>query len=465
MPRSRALLIVCLVALVHAAVYIAYQRPDWDTEWTDQAGYKRLGEVLSTTGLFTRYPDAAVFVPEVIRTPGYPAFVAAVYLVAGAGNHLAVATAQALVFAGLCVLAFLLARRAAGDRAAVLAATMTALYAPFPYFGALVVTELWTSFVATAAMVIGLRAVQQGRLGDYALAGLLFGATTLVRPAFFLLPYFLAMGVPLLVREERAPRRLAGWATLALTASLTLAPWFAYNYVYLGQVTLSPAGGIGRGLWEGSWQGRWPGRVQARLTGVAETNGTREGRDAGVEAVAADTGLPVEPMREYVHEWREIHDLWDMPTDPVERARARVVADGEYLKAAVAHMREDPVGHAWRRLTHGTFVLWAAETPIRRSQVNSTPVVVIRAIWAAQVVLLVLAAFGAVRLARGGRWAEAVVLVLPLVYVTGVHLPLLCEARQSLPLKPLVLALAAIGLTTKGTMRWLPFTSPGTASS
>ena len=34
-------------------------------------------------------------------------------------------------------------------------------------------------------------------------------------------------------------------------------------------------------------------------------------------------------------------------------------------------------------------------------------------------------------------------LALPIVYVTGVHLPLLCEARQSLPVKPVVIALAA----------------------
>ena len=40
-------------------------------------------------------------------------------------------------------------------------------------------------------------------------------------------------------------------------------PWFTYNYVNLGQITLSPAGGIGRGLWEGSWQGAGAGRMQA----------------------------------------------------------------------------------------------------------------------------------------------------------------------------------------------------------
>lgn len=444
--NRRALPIVCLVALVHAAAYIAYQRPDWGTEWTDQAGYKRLGEVLANTGMFTRYPEAATFVPEVIRTPGYPAFVAVVYLVAGAGNHLAVAMAQALVFAGLCVLVFFLTRRAAGERAAAMAALLTALFSPFPYFGALVVTELWTAFVATAAMVVCMRAVQRSRVADFAMAGVLFGVTTLVRPAFVLLPFFLAVGVPLLVREARTRRALGGWAVLALASALTLAPWFAYNYAYVGRVTLSPAGGVGRGLWEGSWQGRWPGRVQARLTRLADESPSRDALDLGVNTVAAETGLPVEPMREYVHEWRDIHDIWDSPTDPVERVRARIVADGVYLQAAVAHMRDDPVGHVIRRLTTGTFVLWATETPIRYSQVNQTPVLVIRAIWAMQVLLLGVAAFGAVRLARSGRWIETVVLVLPLVYVTGVHLPLLCEARQSLPVKPVVLALASIGI-------------------
>jgi hypothetical protein len=64
--------LVCLVALVHSAIYIVHQRPDWATSWTDQVGYKRLGAVLAETGRFTRYPDAPTFVPEVIRTPLSP---------------------------------------------------------------------------------------------------------------------------------------------------------------------------------------------------------------------------------------------------------------------------------------------------------------------------------------------------------------------------------------------------------
>ncbi len=177
---------------------------------------------------------------------------------------MAVAIAQAMVFALICVIVYALARRIAGDRTATVAALMTALFPPLPYYGALVLTEVWTTFVLMAAMLACVRAVQQGRTRDFVVAGLLFSLTTLVRPAFVLLPFGLAIAMPLLVPSERNLRRAGQWAALAVVAALTMVPWFTYNYVYLGRVTLSPAGGIGRGLWEGSWQGRWPGEPSQR---------------------------------------------------------------------------------------------------------------------------------------------------------------------------------------------------------
>src|SRR5262245_31770565 len=177
----RASIVIGLVALAHAALYIVYQRGEWQSPsaWTDQRGYQRLAAALATTGEFTRYADTETFVPEVIRTPGYPAFVAVIYKGFGVGNDMAVAIAQAFVFAAICAMVFLIARRAAGDRSALVAAAMTALYSPLPYFGSLILTELWTAFMATAAVLVCLRAVQRGQLRDYVLAGALFSATTL----------------------------------------------------------------------------------------------------------------------------------------------------------------------------------------------------------------------------------------------------------------------------------------------
>jgi hypothetical protein len=447
--KRRTLLVVTLIALTHAALYILYQQGEWrsGTSWTDQSGYQRLGASLATTGQFTRYPGSEQWVPEVIRTPGYPAFVALIYRTFGIDNDRAVAIAQAFVFAAICWMAFYLARRAAGEASGVVAAIAAALYSPLPYFGSLIVTELWTVFMATAAILVALRAVQEMRLRDYAIAGVLFSATTLVRPAFVLMPFFFAIAVPILVKRQRSGAALKGWVTLCVTATLTLAPWFAYNYVNLGQFTLSPAGGVGRGLWEGTWQGRWSGRLQAELTTEAETTADRAELQRRVEATAIANNLPAAPMLQYVNEWRDIRAIWDTPTDPMERARARVEADHEYLRHAIANMTQDPVGHLTRRLTRGMFVLWAADVPVRFGDINALPTIVIRGIWLLQVIVLILAVAGAVTLARNGRWLEAVMLTLPMVYVTGVHLPLLCEARQSLPVKPVALVLAAIAFT------------------
>ena len=447
----RAALIIGLVALAHAALYIVYQQGEWrsETAWTDQRGYQRLGASLATTGEFTRYADNDVFVPEVIRTPGYPAFVAVFYKLFGIDNDMAVAIGQAGVYALICWMVWLIARRAADERSAIVAAAMTALYSPLPYFGSLIVTELWTAFMATAAILMCLRAAQAGRVRDYAIAGALFSATTMVRPAFVLMPFFLALAVPLLVKEQRTRAALQGWAALVVTAAIAMVPWLTYNYVNLGQITLSPAGGIGRGLWEGTWQGRWSGRLQAELTHLAENIVGRDDLNQRVREKAAEYNLPVEPMLQYVNEWRDVHDFWDAPTDPLERQRVRVEADRLYLDHALAQMRADPVGHAVRRLTRGLFVLWAAEVPVRYGDINRLPTLVIRGMWLAQVLLLGLALAGAVRLARNGRWLEAVILTLPLLYVTGVHVPLLCEARQSLPVKPVVLALAGIAVTSR----------------
>src|SRR3954447_14313213 len=117
MSLRRPLWIVCVVAVLHGLFFIWYQHTDWNTQWTDQDGYRRLGQVLATTGKFTRFPDAATFVPEVLRTPLYPMFVAMVYRVFGV-HQLPVALVQTVVFAAICAVVFAMARRIASDRLA-----------------------------------------------------------------------------------------------------------------------------------------------------------------------------------------------------------------------------------------------------------------------------------------------------------------------------------------------------------
>ena len=446
MTIRRSLLVICLVAGLHALFFIWYQQPDWGTQWTDQNGYRRLGEVLATTGTLTRYPDSPTFVPEVIRTPGYPLFVAFIYRIFGV-RQLPVALAQAGMFVAICLLVFATARMIAPPGTALAAGAVTALFPPIPYFGALVLTEVWATFLFTAGTWAVVRAVHDRRIAPFALAGFLFGATALTRPVFFLFPIALAMAGTILLPlvHVKARPALSHWVVLLVAACLTLLPWFTYNYVTLGRFTMSPAGGIGRGLWEGSWQAVWPGRLQNELTQLADTAPDRQTLDARVTERARWERLDVRPMLEYVHQWSDIRRIWVEPTDPQERADARVAADAEYLRVGLDNLRQQSLPHLAKRVARSVFILWAGEIPFRYSSINDLRPLVIRGCWALQAVLIAAALYGLYVLARTGRLLDALVLGAPILYVTAAHLPLLTEARQSLPVKPLVLALATVG--------------------
>jgi hypothetical protein len=447
MTWRRLLWLACLIATAHGLFFLWYQKPDWDTDaaWTDQGGYRRLGRVLADTGTFTRYPESPVFVPEVIRTPVYPAFLAVVYRIAGSDQQ-TVGLAQTALVVVICVTVFAIGRMIGGPALGAGAALLTALFPMLPYYAALVLTEVWTTFMFTLTMWMLVRAVHRGGPSDFAWLGLLAAATALSRPAFFLfLPCVAVMALvmfPIVWPERPAWTR---WVLALGVFAAAMLPWFSYNYATLQRFTLSPAGGIGRGIFEGSWQGYWSGRTQSQLTDLALRTPDRAALDAAVAAVAAEEHLDPAPMLDYVHQVQDIRRIWTEPRDPVERTRARIDADNEYLRVGLENSARDRGAHLWRRMARGLFVLWAADIPIRYSQINAVPAWVIHAIWLVQVALLALAATGLITLVRARRYADALILASPIIYITAVHFPLLTEARQSLPAKPMVLLLAVAG--------------------
>jgi Dolichyl-phosphate-mannose-protein mannosyltransferase len=446
LPR-RSLWIVCLVATLHGLFFIWYQQPDWNTQWTDQDGYRRLGQVLAATGKFTRFPDAPRFVPEVLRTPLYPLFVAGLYRLFGV-HQLPVALAQTFVFVLICVVVYAMARRVASEPIAVGAAAATALFPAIPYFGALVMTEVLTTLLFTVSMWVALSAVAARSVSRFAWLGVLLALTTLSRPAFVLFPFALAaVGLVVfpLLRVRHRPG-LAQWTVTIAAFALTMAPWFAYNFVTLGRFTLSPAGGVGRGLWEGSWQATWSGRLQNELTHLADSVDDRAELDRRVGAIAVREELPPALMLEYVHQWEDIRLIWTAPTDPLERAIARVEADEEYRRVGLENIRRDTPAHLAKRLARGLFILWAGEIPFRYSEINTLSPRTIRALWAVQAALVLIALCGGYAVCRSGRMAEGLILLAPILYISAVHFPLLTEARQSLPAQPTVLLLAAMGV-------------------
>jgi 4-amino-4-deoxy-L-arabinose transferase-like glycosyltransferase len=443
-PRGKVAL-ACLLAILHGLFFIWYQRPDWNTQWSDQEGYARLGAVLAKTGKFTPDPDASRFVPEVIRTPAYPAFVAIVYRLLGTA-HVFVAAAQTMLFALICLIVFAVARRVTSDSLAATAALVTALFPPIPYFGALVMTEVWTTLLFTGTTGLVIYGLAARKRSTFAWAGVLMALTALSRPAFAMFPVALVAVAAVLwpVFRVRAQVPLGHWMLMLAAFIVAMLPWFAYNYMAVGRLTLTPAGGAGRGVWEGSWQAKWPGRLQNDLTQLAERVDDPDALDRDVGILAARERLPAESMLRYVHQWQTLHWIWAAPTDPYERAMARVAADRAYFRVGLENIRRDGLGPQIRRLARGAFVLWAGEIPFRYSDINRLPAAVIRACWVVQALAFAVAMVGIYIVGRVHS-AEAWVLAAPIVYVTAVHVPFLNEARQSLPAQPVLLILATVG--------------------
>jgi hypothetical protein len=114
----RAIVVIALVALVlRLAFVIARDRPPV----SDEIDYHRLAWTLTTTG---RYSDEGV--PTAYRSIGYPAFVAAIYSVAGPRPE-AVHAVQAVLDAASAVLLFAIA---GGGTLGLLAALFWALFPP-----------------------------------------------------------------------------------------------------------------------------------------------------------------------------------------------------------------------------------------------------------------------------------------------------------------------------------------------
>lgn len=189
-----------------------------------------------------------------IRTPGYPAFLAAIYSVFGE-NPRAVMIVQACIGVLTCIvvaaIAAVLAPKACRRRVA-LAALWLAAICPFTAnYTAVVLTETLATFLTALALLVLIEAFRQEHLGPplesasrgmapnmrWLLGGIVVGFGTLVRPET---PLILAGAGLVLVFLWR---RLADWpklaragVLLAVGLAVPLVPWAARNWRVLHTV-------------------------------------------------------------------------------------------------------------------------------------------------------------------------------------------------------------------------------------
>ena len=197
------------------------------------------------------HPETQI-VPTDTRLPGYPAFLAGIFWLFGAGNFKAVMLAQILVDLATCLLVADLARRVVSERAVRIAFVLAALCPFFANYAAAVLTETLEIFFtalaldcATAALnrMHAVRAevsAESGALGQtcrklWAATGAAIAACILLRPDGGILLAAVALYLAVLAWRHRAGKKnvadiLVAGIIVVVIALAPLAPWTIRNF-------------------------------------------------------------------------------------------------------------------------------------------------------------------------------------------------------------------------------------------
>ena len=262
------LLLVALGFRLFIALRLPNDEPD------DGKVYSQIAINLLEQHVFS-HETQAPYVPSIIRLPGYPLFLAAIYKVFGHGNNTAVRVVQAVVDTLTCLLIALVAFEWAVDeerkhRAALIAFGLAAVCPFTAIYVATVLTEVATNFLAVGMVLTATFAFRAAddtdskrALAWWAVTGLIAATAVLFRPDSGLFAAAIGCTLVLSLFVNRSLKKFLLAAVLfSFAFAVVLVPWTIRNYrVFHVFQPLAPAHGempgefVPRGylLWLRTW--------------------------------------------------------------------------------------------------------------------------------------------------------------------------------------------------------------------
>jgi 4-amino-4-deoxy-L-arabinose transferase-like glycosyltransferase len=350
-----------------------------------------------------------------LREPGYPLLIAAVYKVAGYGDQGPRVVCVLLAFVSALIL-LRLTQKITGDKAIALMAALLFLLYPWSLMAeARAGNEMPCILGMLLFMLLLYRAAEEGRLLLYGVAGLLLGATALVRSEvllfpLFLLPYFLITSKGWGGRSKALVRI----TVLAAGTVTAMSPWILRNYLLVHKfVPTATLSGVAaqEGLYTCQHLPQFGSFVLAQ-----------EGAGRERAEIARQLGLPFEGSYYY--------QLFYSPQDEVKFNSA-------LLQRVSQEYRRDPgvlVNCGARNLVFKFWFLGKTPTLTRMNMLVQLP-------------LLALALGGIIVLAKRGLLAKMAVVLLYVLYVPIVHAGIIAHARHSMLIAPFLFIPAAVFLS------------------
>jgi 4-amino-4-deoxy-L-arabinose transferase-like glycosyltransferase len=221
------MLLVLLLALAGRALLLSIAwRSDPAAVAPDSDRYLSTAGSLATSGTFQEGGH-----PEVLRTPGYPLFLAACGVTGPLGYGPAQAV-QVLLDILLVYLTYRLAARLINPTAALLAAALQAVSVPAMLASVRILSDGLFSLIITATVVMLVCHLREGKWWLPMATAVLTAGATYVRPVGFIF-------VPIVTLVLFRGRRFFGAVIYLLAFALLVAPWFARNQLVAGYVGFS----------------------------------------------------------------------------------------------------------------------------------------------------------------------------------------------------------------------------------
>jgi 4-amino-4-deoxy-L-arabinose transferase-like glycosyltransferase len=201
----------------------------------DSGLYIDLATNMVKFGVFSLSPGAP-FVPEIFRTPGYPAFLALLEILGMESPYWAVFW-QELIYAGCILMFYQYGRTIFGNKITRIGVIFLLLEPGGLTYPKLLLSEtLFLPFFMGGVLAIGLY-LRDLNWRYLAAAGILMGLGAIIRPAILYLPLVIAL--TLAVFDWKDSKRWLHGGILVLSFVLIISPWLIRNQYHFGKMMMT----------------------------------------------------------------------------------------------------------------------------------------------------------------------------------------------------------------------------------
>lgn len=218
-----AILLVALAFRLFIALRLANDEPD------DGRVYAQIARNVLEQHVYS-HDTQPPYNPSLIRLPGYPFFLVAIYSIFGHGNNTAVRVVQAVIDTATCGLiawvVFEWSDEERRHRAALIALGLAAICPFTAIYVATILTEVITNFLAAAMVLAATLAFKKKSLRWWITTGLIAGVAVLFRPDSGL--FAAAIGATLML-SVRLRTAIPSAVLFSIAFCLVLVPWTIRN--------------------------------------------------------------------------------------------------------------------------------------------------------------------------------------------------------------------------------------------